>query len=55
VEPDGEQLTKVADLVDEGVLHPAIDSVFPFEEFRAAFERTMASGKRGKIVLRVLA
>ena len=54
VEPDGEQLTKVGDLVDEGALHPAIDSVFPLEEFRAAFERTMASGKRGKVVLRVI-
>jgi len=54
VDPDGEQLAKVADLVDEGALHPAIDSVFPFEEFRAAFQRTMASGKRGKVVLRVI-
>ena len=54
VEPDGEQLAKVGDLVDEGALHPAIDSVFPLEEFRAAFERTMASGKRGKVVLRVI-
>jgi len=44
----------VGDLVDEGTLHPAIDSVFPLEEFRAAFERTMASGKRGKVVLRVV-
>jgi len=54
VEPDGEQLAKVGDLVDEGDLHPAIDSVFALEEFRAAFERTMASGKRGKVVLRVI-
>ena len=54
VEPDGEQLAKVGDLVDEGALHPAIDSVFPFEEFRAAFDRSMASGKRGKVVLRVI-
>ena len=54
VEPDGEQLAKVGDLVDEGALHPAIDSVFPLEEFRAAFERSMASGKRGKVVLRVI-
>jgi len=55
VEPDAEQLAEVGDLVDEGTLHPAIDSVFPLDEFRAAFERTMASGKRGKVVLRVIA
>ncbi len=54
VEPDGEHLAKVGDLVNEGALHPAIDSVFPLEEFRAAFERTMAPGKRGKVVLRVI-
>ena len=54
VEPDGEQLAEVGDLVDEGALHPAIDSVFPLEEFRAPFERSMASGKRGKVVLRVI-
>lgn len=54
VEPDGEQLDKMGDLVDEGALHPAIDSVFSLEEFRAAFERSMASGKRGKVVLRVV-
>jgi NADPH:quinone reductase-like Zn-dependent oxidoreductase len=54
VQPDGEQLAEVGDLVDEGALHPAIDSVFPLEEFRAAFERSLASGKRGKVVLRVI-
>jgi NADPH:quinone reductase-like Zn-dependent oxidoreductase len=54
VEPDGEQLAEVGDLVDEGALHPTIDSVFPLQEFRAAFERSMASGKRGKVVLRVI-
>jgi NADPH:quinone reductase-like Zn-dependent oxidoreductase len=54
VEPDGEQLAKVADLVNEGALQPAIDSIFPLEEFLPAFERTMASGKRGKVVLRLV-
>jgi NADPH:quinone reductase-like Zn-dependent oxidoreductase len=53
VEPDGQQLARVAELVDKGRLHPAIDSIFPLEEFREAFERTMAPGKRGKVVLRV--
>jgi NADPH:quinone reductase-like Zn-dependent oxidoreductase len=54
VEPDGEQLAEVADLANQGALHPAIDSVFSLEEFRTAFERTMASGKRGKVVLGVI-
>ena len=53
VEPNREQLAEITRLVDEGVLRPEIDSVYPLEEARAAFERSLASGKRGKVVLRV--
>ncbi|MGH3129294.1 MAG: zinc-binding dehydrogenase, partial [Gaiellaceae bacterium] len=53
VEPSRKQLVEIARLVDEGRLRPAIDSIFPLSEARAAFERTMASGKRGKVVIRV--
>jgi NADPH:quinone reductase-like Zn-dependent oxidoreductase len=53
VAPSREQLVEIARLVDDGALHPAIDSVFPVSEARAAFERSMAHGKRGKVVLRV--
>jgi NADPH:quinone reductase-like Zn-dependent oxidoreductase len=53
VEPSRDQLTEIARLVDEGVLRPAIDSVFPLFEARAAFERSLAHGKRGKVVLQV--
>jgi len=54
VEPDRDQLVELARLVDEGKLRPAIDSVFPLGDARAAFERVMGSGKRGKIVLEVV-
>jgi NADPH:quinone reductase-like Zn-dependent oxidoreductase len=30
-----------------------IDSVFPLTDARAAFQRTMQRGKRGKVVLRI--
>ena len=53
VEPDRAQLERLRGIVDEGALRPAIDSVFPLEDARAAFERSMAPGKRGKVVLRV--
>jgi NADPH:quinone reductase-like Zn-dependent oxidoreductase len=53
VEPDREQLVELATLAAEGTLRPAIDSVFPLEDARAAFERVMASGKRGKVVIEV--
>jgi NADPH:quinone reductase-like Zn-dependent oxidoreductase len=53
VEPSREQLVELARLVDAGVVRASIDSVFPLAEARAAFERSMKRGKRGKVVLRI--
>ena len=53
VEPNREQLVELTRLAESGDLVPAIDSVFPLADARSAFERTQASGKRGKVVLRV--
>jgi NADPH:quinone reductase-like Zn-dependent oxidoreductase len=53
VEPDSGQLVEIGRMVDRGELRVAIDSVFPLEDARAAFERSLATGKRGKVVLRV--
>jgi NADPH:quinone reductase-like Zn-dependent oxidoreductase len=53
VEPNREQLEKITRLVDDGELRSEIDSVYLLEEARAAFERSLAPGKRGKVVLRV--
>lgn len=53
VRPDREQLVELTGLVDAGALRPAIDSVFPLHDARAAFERSLARGKSGKVVLRV--
>ena len=54
VEPDGEQLRELARRVDMGELRPEIDSIFPLAEARAAFTRSAARGKHGKVVLRVI-
>jgi NADPH:quinone reductase-like Zn-dependent oxidoreductase len=53
VEPSHEQLVQITRLVDDGVIRPLIDSVFRLSDARAAFERSLARGKRGKVVLRV--
>lgn len=47
VEPDGAQLAALPSL------RPVVDSVFPLEEFAAAFDRLEERGKHGKVVLRV--
>ena len=53
VEPNRGQLVELTRLADNGELRPQIDSIFPLEDARAAFTRSMAGGKRGKVVLRV--
>jgi NADPH:quinone reductase-like Zn-dependent oxidoreductase len=53
VKPDREQLLGVSRLVDAGELRPEVDSTFPLAEARAAFTRSAARGKHGKVVLRV--
>ena len=53
VEPSRKQLVELARLIDRGGLGVAIDSTFPLSEASAAFERSIASGKHGKVVLRV--
>ncbi len=54
VEPSRTQLVELASLVDHGTLRPEIDSVFALADAPAAFERSLAAGKRGKVVLRVV-
>ncbi len=54
VEPSRAQLVELARLADAGKLKVSVDSVFPLDEARAAFERVHARGKRGKVVLEVV-
>jgi NADPH:quinone reductase-like Zn-dependent oxidoreductase len=54
VEPNHAQLLELTELIDRGELRPEIDSIFSLSDARAAFERSMARGKRGKVVLRVV-
>ena len=53
VEPSREQLREITALVQRHDMKPTIDSVYPLDNARAAFERTMAGDARGKVVLRV--
>jgi hypothetical protein len=50
---DGDALVRVHGPPDDGLLRPRIDAVFSLEDARTAFERSMARGKHGKVVLRV--
>jgi NADPH:quinone reductase-like Zn-dependent oxidoreductase len=53
VEANRAQLIELAKLVDSGQLRVAIDSTFTLAQAAAAFERSRASGKHGKVVIKV--
>jgi NADPH:quinone reductase-like Zn-dependent oxidoreductase len=53
VEPNPDQLSSIAGLVDRGELQPAPVEVFPLMSAREAFARSLEPGRRGKVVLAV--
>lgn len=50
-ESNGAQLAEVATLVDDGLIRPVIDQVFPFKNLQDAFSRLASGRAKGKIVL----
>lgn len=48
-----EKLTRLAELVDQGVVTPQLDTVFPLAQVRQAFELREANKVKGKIVLSI--
>jgi NADPH:quinone reductase-like Zn-dependent oxidoreductase len=55
VEPNGDQLGRLARMADGGDLRPPLVEVFPFASAREAFARSLEPGRRGKVVLTVAA
>lgn len=51
VESNGEQLRRIADLMTESQLRPAIDSVYPLEQVNEALHKVATGPSRGKTVL----
>ncbi len=54
VSPNRQQLLEITKQVEDGVLQPRVDAVFPLSRGREAFERSLVHHRVGKIVLRVL-
>ncbi len=51
---DGGQLAKIAALVDDGVIRPAVGRVFPFADTIDAIQAVGHGGIRGKVVISVV-
>ena len=55
VQPDGNDLAKIAELIEAEKISIQLDSVYPLEEAKAAQERSEAGKATGKIVLNIAA
>lgn len=51
MQPDSRQLGEITRLIEDGKCRPLVDSVWPLEQFRPAFERLDQGHARGKIIL----
>lgn len=53
VRPDGGQLSEIGELLENEVIEPVIDKVFPFEQAREALSYLALGRSRGKVVIEV--
>ena len=53
VQPDGEQLTKIAKLLQAGVIHPVIDKTFSFDNAKEALAYLETGRAKGKVVVQM--
>lgn len=53
VQSNGEQLGRIGNLLEQGILKPVIDEVIPLDEIHKALEKSEEGHVRGKIVIEV--
>lgn len=50
---NSKNLSRLAELVDQGVIKPQVDKVFPLDQIREAFEYVETGHPRGKVVISI--
>lgn len=50
---DGAQLAELSKLIDDGVIKPVVDRVFPFDETQAAIDYVDTGRVKGKVVISI--
>ena len=48
---NGDQLTKITSLIDDGIIRPVVDRVFPFASTKEAMAYVEAGRAKGKVVV----
>jgi NADPH:quinone reductase-like Zn-dependent oxidoreductase len=49
----GEQLSKITNLIESGVIKPVMDKVFPFEQTNEAMAYVETGRAKGKVVVKI--
>jgi alcohol dehydrogenase len=50
---NGDQLSEITSLIDQGVIRPVVERVFPFESAKDALEYVEKGRAKGKVVVKV--
>jgi NADPH:quinone reductase-like Zn-dependent oxidoreductase len=50
---NGDQLSEITSLIDQAVIRPVVETVFPFESTQAAFDFVQQGRAKGKVVVKV--
>ena len=53
MEPNGQRLAKISELLNEGKCEAVVDSVWKLEDYEGAFERLNGGHANGKVVIKV--
>lgn len=51
--PDGQQLARLTELIEDGKLRPIIDRVIPFDDIQTAFDYSASGRAKGKIIIKM--
>lgn len=53
MEPNGEHLHRITELIEAGMAKPLVDSVFKLEDYQNGFDRVDSGRTTGKVIIRV--
>lgn len=53
MQANGKQLSEISSLIEEGVIRPIIDKVFPFEQTKEAMSYVASGRAKGKVIVKV--
>ncbi|MBA2194534.1 zinc-binding dehydrogenase, partial [Escherichia coli] len=53
MQPSGQQLVRLRQLIEQGVIKPVVDRIIPLTDFNAALEYSHSGHATGKIIISI--